>query len=324
MSTKTVLVMRATGAQGKGAISHLVKSGWKIHALVSDASSDRAVALKSFGEQVSLYQGTWKNPSSIENALKGCQALLLNQVTSYTDDAELQEARVVLKLSKEAGVQHVAFPTSLPLNNPNVKERYEGSPVAPGVLNKGDVEELVKASGLTWTLLRPGYFTTNLLAPILYWMFPEIKEGKVINSYGPDCIMTLVDPDDTGAFIAAAFEDPARFGGQIITVVSENVRFDEMMSEFSEASGMPLEIVYRTAEETEKEKNNAFVAGQVLCRGLDKYVDMDEVKSWGIPLTTFKQFLQKRKKELPNGKVSRGDQSSATSFAKSMVQQRGA
>jgi uncharacterized protein YbjT (DUF2867 family) len=264
MSTKTALIMRATGAQGKGAISHLVKAGWKLHALVSDVSSNRAIAVKSFGQQVSLYQGSWKDPLSIRNAVKDCQVLLLNQVTSYIDDAELQEARIVLKLAKEAGVQHVVFPTSLPLNNPNVKERYKGSPLAPGILNKADVEELVKACGLTWTLLRPGYFTTNLLTPNIYWMFPEMKEGKIINSYSPECIITLVDPDDIGAFIAAAFDDPERFGGKIIAVVSENGRFDDMMREFSEASGLSLEIVYRTAEETEKEKNNAFIAGQVL------------------------------------------------------------
>jgi uncharacterized protein YbjT (DUF2867 family) len=298
MSVKTALVMRATGVQGKGAISHLIRSGWNIHALVADASSDRAMAVRSLGKQVRLIQGTWKDPSTIAIALEGCQALLLNQMPSFGDNAEQEEARVVLQLAKEAGVKHVIFPTTLPLNNPNVREDIKTSAVAPAVLNKGDVEELVKASGLTWTLLRPGFFLTNLLAPLVHFMYPNMKEGKLVNSYGPDCIMTLVDPDDIGAFVAAAFDDPGRFGGQVVTVVGENMRFDDMMKEFSEASGTPFEIVYRTAEETEKEKDSPFVAGQAICIGLDKYVDLDKVKSWGIPLTSFKQFLEKHKHEL--------------------------
>ena len=311
--------MRASGVQGKGAILHLVKAGWHVHALVSDASSDRALALKSFGQQVSLYEGTWKDPSTIAAALKGCQSLLLNQLPSFTDDAEVQEARVVLQLAKDAGVKHVVFPTTLPLNNPNVREDLKDSAAAPAVLNKGDVEELVKASGMTWTLLRPGYFLTNLLPPLVYWMYPEIKEGKMVNSYGPDCVMTLIDPDDVGAFIAAAIDDPAKFGGQAITVVGENVRFDDMIKEFTKASGQPIEVVYRTAEETEKAKGNPFVAGHLLCIGLDKFVDMEEVRSWGVPLTSFTQFLEKHKQELPRRAVSEGDPSITVSYADRLI-----
>jgi hypothetical protein len=69
MSSKTALVMRATGRQGMGVIHHLSKAGWRIHALVADASSDRALALKSFSSQITLYQGTWRDPPTIEAAI---------------------------------------------------------------------------------------------------------------------------------------------------------------------------------------------------------------------------------------------------------------
>jgi uncharacterized protein YbjT (DUF2867 family) len=141
MSDKTVLVMRATGVQGKGTIYHLARTGWHIRALVTDAASDRAIALKSFGERITLHQGNWKDPSTIETALKGCQALFFNQMPSFVDDAELQEARVVLDLAKAAGVQHVVFPSSIFLSNPDAGEDLKGFIAAPAVLNKGSVEK---------------------------------------------------------------------------------------------------------------------------------------------------------------------------------------
>jgi uncharacterized protein YbjT (DUF2867 family) len=305
-SIKTALVMRATGYQGKATISHLTKLGWNVHALIADAKSDRATALKAFGPQVSLHEGTWKDPSTIEAALKGCQALLLNQLPSFTDDAEVQEARIVLQLAKEAGVQHVVFTSSMVLNNPNAREDYKHLSAAPAVLNKGDVEKVVQASGMTWTLMRPGYFTTNLLPPLVHWMYPDTKEGRLVNSYGPDCVITLIDPDDIGAFVAAAFEEPKKFGEQIITLVGENIRFDDMMKQYSDACGYQFEVVYRTPEETEKELANPFVSGNVLCIGLEKFVNIDETTKWGIPLTSFKAFLKKHKHELPNGPLSAG------------------
>jgi uncharacterized protein YbjT (DUF2867 family) len=299
MTSKTLLVMRATGAQGRGAIKHLVNSGWNVHALVTDISSDRAIALQSFGPSVTLHEGTWTDPASIAIAMKGCQALLLNQMPSFTDDSEVREARVVLDIAKVVGVQHVVFPSTLPLNNPNIREELKDSPVAPAVLNKGDVEGLVKNSGITWTLLRPGYFLTNLLPPMVYGMYPEFKDGrKFLNSYGPDCVLTLVDPDNTGAFVTAVFEDPKRFGGQTVTVVGENMRVDDMLENWEEASGRPIEVIYRTPEETEKAKSNPYVAGHLVCIGLNKYVDMEEVKSWGVPLTSFAEFLEKHKNEI--------------------------
>jgi uncharacterized protein YbjT (DUF2867 family) len=318
MSDKTVLVMRATGVQGKGTIYHLARTGWHIRALVTDAASDRAIALKSFGERITLHQGNWKDPSTIETALKGCQALFFNQMPSFVDDAELQEARVVLDLAKAAGVQHVVFPSSIFLSNPDAGEDLKGFIAAPAVLNKGSVEKLVKSSGMTWTLLRPGYFNTNLLPPLIYWMYPEMKQGRMLNSYGPDCVITLVDPDDIGAFAVAAFDDPVKFGGQSITVVSENMRFDNLMKELSNAYGHPFEVVYRTEEETKSQMDNVFVSGQVICRGVEKLVNMEEVKSWDIPLTSFKQFLEKHKQELRKGTFS-GDETTTEPFSVSQM-----
>jgi uncharacterized protein YbjT (DUF2867 family) len=254
-----------------------------------------------------LCQGTWKEPSTIEAVIKGCHALVFIQLPSFTDDAEVQEARVILNLAKDAGVQHVIFSSSLVLNNPNAAEELKGLSAAPAVLNKADVEELVKSSGMTWTLLRPGYFLTNLLPPLVYWMYPDVRDGQLVNSYGPDCVLTLVDPDDIGAFIAAALNDPGKFGGQTITVVGENMRFADMIEKFSEACGRQIEVVYRTSEETEQAIGSPFVSGQVLCVGLDKLVDMEEIKKWNIPLTSFEQFLEKHEHELLRGGRSEQD-----------------
>ncbi len=298
MSAKTALIMRATGYQAKGTIKQLVKKGWNIHALVKDANADRAVALKSMGKNVTLFEGSWQDPESIKTAIKGCQALLFNQLPEIIDDSGIREAKTVLDIAKAAGVQ-IVFPTTFPLENPNFREDYKDSSTAPNIFIKDDVEQLVKASGLTWTIFRPGYFMTNFLSPLMEWVFPEFKDGrKFVNSFGPNCVLVLTDPDDIGMFMAAAFENPEKFAGKTIPIVSENMRVDKMLEMLEEVSGKPVKPVYRTEEETEKLKDNHFVASCVLVRELDKFVKMDEIKSWGIPLTTFKEFLEKHKDEL--------------------------
>lgn len=81
-----------------------------------------------------------------------------------------------------------------------------------------------------------------------------MQDGRLVNSYGPDCVLTLVDPDDIGAFVSAAFNDPNKYDGETITVVGENMLFADMIDEFSKVCGHQIEVVYRTPEETRRKQ----------------------------------------------------------------------
>lgn len=83
MSSQTALVLRATGSQGKAVVKHLAKSGWKVHALVSDPSADRALALQEFGN-VTLHKGTLGDHDSIKAAIAGTDVVFLTQMPSFT------------------------------------------------------------------------------------------------------------------------------------------------------------------------------------------------------------------------------------------------
>jgi hypothetical protein len=66
---------------------------------------------------------------------------------------------------------------------------------------------------------------------------PRYEDDRLVNSYGPDCVLTLVDPDDISAFIVAALNNSSKFGGETITVVGQDMRFDDMIENFSETYG---------------------------------------------------------------------------------------
>ncbi|KAF2178891.1 NAD(P)-binding protein [Zopfia rhizophila CBS 207.26] len=293
MRSKVALVIRATGSQGTAVTRHLLGSGWTVHAFVNDPENPRALALKDIGAE--LYKGSLSDSSSVQAAIQGCTAVFLNQMPSFTDDAETREAQSVLNLAKAAGVKHVVHSTTLPLNDPSIATKIAGSPVAPAVLDKGKVERLVQDSGITWTIIRPGYFMTNLIAPLAAYMFPELSHGKLVNGYGPGCVLPLIDPDNIGAFAVMAFNDPSRFSGNIISVAGEKLSIEDITKELSRASGKEVKAVYRTDEEMEKDKSNVLAEGQKLSIGLDKLVDLEEVKTYGILLTSFRDFLQQHK-----------------------------
>jgi uncharacterized protein YbjT (DUF2867 family) len=301
MSNKTALVIRATGSQGKGVTKALLKAGWSVHALVTDPTQPRALALQDLG--ASLHKGALDDPKSLKSAIEGCNAVFLTQIPSFAgDNAEVRDATSVLELAKQAGVQHIVHSTSLGLNDPDISSKVADMVVAPAITGKLEVEKLVQASGMPWTILRPGYFMTNLTAPLVNYMFPDLLQGHFISSYQSDTVLPHVDPEDVGVFAAAAFKDPGKFGGKIVSVVGDMKSVADTIHNLSRAVGKEIRVTYRTEEETKKElkENNPMTAGQVITNDLSKWVDMDEVRNWGLPLTSFSAFLEKNKESVPS------------------------
>jgi hypothetical protein len=60
----------------------------------------------------------------------------------------------------------------------------------------------------------------------------------------------------------------------------------------SKASGKQIEFVARTPENIEK--NQLLVSGETLTKELAALVEMEDVKKWGVPLTSFREFLKEQ------------------------------
>lgn len=140
---------------------------------------------------------------------------------------------------------------------------------------------------------------TNFLFPLTFFMHPETpREKKFVSSYRPDSLLPLIDPNDIGAFAAAAFTNPKQFNEKTITLFSQLKTVDDAIEVLGRLSGQPIEAVYRSDEETDAMiKSNPFVQSQKFGRALSSGLSLDEVKSWGVPLGTFEEYL-KREQDL--------------------------
>ncbi|KAF2009743.1 NAD(P)-binding protein [Aaosphaeria arxii CBS 175.79] len=313
MNSKTVLVTRATGSQGKAAAHHLLKSGWKVHALIRDTKDARAQALADEG--AILFEGTLSNTEAVESAIQGCSAIFLNQMPSFTDDSETKEALSLITIAKSVGVKHIVHSTSLPISGPELRSKYSAPPasiLAPALLGKADVENLIRGSGISWTIIRPGFFMSNFLdAPKCY--FPSLSEGQFVTNFLPSTTVSLVSPDDIGAFAAAALDNPAKFDGKEISLASQLLKPSEIVSTIESVSGRKIDLVFKEDEEWQKGNtkearardiaslniNEIYELGQIVSRDLDGLVNIRNLESYGVPLTSFRDFLEKNKHLMP-------------------------
>lgn len=174
----TILVTGATGNVGREVTAQLVSAGAGVRAFVRDARTSRLVP------GVEVAEGDLSAPGSLDRALSGIEAVFLIWPLLSSDGAPAvvaaiaRTARRLVYLSS-SGVDDDAGRQTDPINQLHA-----------------DMESLIEASGLEWTILRANTIASNTLG----WA-GQIRGGDVVR--GPDIAATaVIDPRDVAAVAA--------------------------------------------------------------------------------------------------------------------------
>ena len=299
MPSPIVFVCGATGTQGGATARQLLHSGATVHALARDPSSPKAKALEALG--VKLWPGDFDNEAALRKATEGAEAVFMNYMPDFTDMGHnLRQAQLLMRIAAEQGtVKQVVYSSGVALDKMLQSPLVDPNSLLYALLkSKVDIEEAVQNSGLpSWTILRPANFMANYVNPLAKRQVSGLAStGRWTTANLRDGLMPLVDSHTIGRFSAAALLDPERFGGKVVTYADEFLSMGDVVRKLAEVTGRDLQMVSMSEEEVEARKAvDPFVAGQLAMGEMYKYVDLDEVRSWGIPLTSFDQFLEREK-----------------------------
>jgi uncharacterized protein YbjT (DUF2867 family) len=142
--TMKVLVTGATGRVGGEVVKALLQRGADVRALTRKQPKPG-----TFPETVEIALGDLTDPVSIAEALKSVDKLFL-LIGGVAD--EIIQALTAYGLSKKAGLKHVTY-----LSVFKADQFLE----VPHFAAKYAIEEAMRAGGMPYTILRPGYFAQN-------------------------------------------------------------------------------------------------------------------------------------------------------------------
>ncbi|KAJ6595627.1 NAD dependent epimerase/dehydratase [Mycena vulgaris] len=293
------LITSATGRQGTSTARLLLSQGAKVHALVRDTTSPASLALESMG--ATLFKGGFDDVPAITAAIQGVAGVFLNTFPNLADPAgETRAAETFVAAARAAGtvtsfVVSTVFRADVRADWDTLKPEYPF--LALYYASKAGVERVVRASGFTYTILRPGWLMHNYIGAGPKYHFPEYVSNRVLTvSYSRDFRLEHFDGADVGQFAAAALLDPARFAGKELNLVNEGLTFDEIAAHLSAAAGAQVTVKYRTEEETaEARKTLPTVEMQIWSSTVKHVVDKAKLAEYGFRLTTFKEFLEREK-----------------------------
>jgi uncharacterized protein YbjT (DUF2867 family) len=184
-------------------------------------------ALESAGEEVRAvsrrgpFAGDLSDAASLRPAFEGASAVFLLLPPDFRGPLEpvLEQAagaRVVLLSSQGVGTgRHPSF-----------------------------FEDAVRASGLQWTILRPGGFASNALQ----WA-ESVRSSRTLSAPFGDVALPLIDPADIAAVAAAVLVDSSHAGLTYELTGPALISPRDQAAAIGTAVGEPVQFVSQTREE---------------------------------------------------------------------------
>ncbi|MCG3752309.1 MULTISPECIES: NAD(P)H-binding protein [Amycolatopsis] len=215
-----IVVTGATGNVGRLLVESLTEAGHAVTAVSRGVTSPPPSR-----PGVTPMVADLADAGSLAPALKGADALflLVSGAGAHVD------GEAVLRAAADAGVSRVVLQSSQAAGTR--PEAVSHAPLAA-------LEEAVRSSGLEWTVLRPGGFTTNTFA----WI-PTIRaQRKVFSPFG-DVALPAVDPLDIAEVAAAALTGGGHAGQTYVLTGPEATSPRQRAEILGAALGEPLEFV---------------------------------------------------------------------------------
>lgn len=290
-----ILVTGATGKQGGAVVQALLAAGRQVRALTRNPNSTAAQALTAQG--VEVLQGDFDDVASLDAALTGVGGVFSVQMGSHPGDpeTEVRTGKALIEAAGRAGVDTVVH-TSVARagDQKNFVGWDEGRWEPLYWNNKAAVIDMVKARGFRhWTILKPAMIMEDLVPPMVKSMYPSLRErGRFETAIEADTGMDWIAAKDIGAFAAAAFADPKRFHGHEIDLAAETLTMTEVAAKITAATGKPVSAITLSKEEALAQPYGELGYRHESWNNVEGYkVDLDAVRSWGIPLTSLDEFI---------------------------------
>lgn len=185
----TVLVTGAGGNVGSAVVDGLLARGVEIR--LADRLPE---GLSQRFDGVASVRLDFTDPATFDDAVRGCDGLFLIRPPAIARVGPTLNAFVDRAVA--AGVGHVVFSSVA---------GAEGNRIVP----HHRVERHVMATGVGWTMLRPGFFAQNLETAYL----ADVQDDDRLYVPAGDGLVAFVDTVDVGAVAAAALADPATHVG---------------------------------------------------------------------------------------------------------------
>ncbi|MGN9846320.1 NmrA family NAD(P)-binding protein [Nonomuraea sp. H19] len=234
---KTIVVMGATGLQGRAVTTQLLADGWRVRAVTRDPDAAAARTLARAGAQ--LVRAEMDDVASLIAVAEGAYGLFSVQPTvgspgtppGFSADDEVRWGCNVADAAHAADVRHLVYTSVAGAG------RHDTEKLPQNVVSKWRIERHITRLGLPATFLQPVSFMEN------YTGAYHLRDGTVATAFAAGVPQQIMAVDDLGLFAALAFAEPGDWIGRAVDLAGDELTPVQIAAAISEAVGRPLPYV---------------------------------------------------------------------------------
>ena len=231
MTSSRILVAGATGTNGSALIIELSGRNVPVRALVRSADGARG----RFGPDVELAEGDLSDPASLAAAFDGIdKAYVVLAVLPTT----VELFGNFFEAAKHAGVSQLVKFSGLGASTDSPSEI---------IRQHGETDDMLRNSGLNYTILRPNSFHQNML-----WQAGVIAATDTFYLPVGEAAQSTIDVRDIAAVTASVLLDDGHDGQVYDLTGPEGLSFHDVARIIGEERGRPVSYVPVTREDAEQ------------------------------------------------------------------------
>jgi len=225
-AVKKIFVTGATGNQGGATTRNLLSKGFYVKALVRNPAAAKLIA----HENLEIIKGDLDDVNSYRYHLHDCDGFFCNLVYIHGIDREIKQGFELVNASKENNVKHFVYASVI------------GSDLRTGIPHwesKNKIEDHIRASGLSYTILRPSSLYENMLIPQIK---SRILKGKLVLPTHKTTVQQFLSSEDVGKIATTVFSNPEKYKGLTINLAAEQMNGEQLASTYSKVMGREIKF----------------------------------------------------------------------------------
>ena len=228
------LIVGATGSLGRHLTRSLLAAGEPVRVFTRDP----ALAQVFVAEGAEVVRGDLRDKASVRMAMQGARAVvsashsILGRGANASRIVDDDGQRTLITAAKEAGVAHFVYTSALGASPDHPVDFWR---------TKARIEQVVRASGLPFTILQPSAFMEVHAYDLIG---KNVQLGKRVPLFGPaNNPRNFVAAADVAAVARQALTD-SRFVGQTVTIGGpQNLTSREVAAVFEQVCGKSAAIL---------------------------------------------------------------------------------
>jgi uncharacterized protein YbjT (DUF2867 family) len=304
INKESIVVLGATGAQGKSVVKSLLNDGkYHVIAVTRDANSDKAQELSKLStddSNLTIRSGDYTKPETLTEAFKGATGIFV--VANYWEPTVYGKEDIIYSYIADAVKATPTIKKAIVNTLVNVAEVSKDTISVECFSGKArGLKHFQSLDNVEVVAYAPAFYYQN----IDYFIKPIQNDDGVDQYFFPPVKqVTAFDVTDTGDIVTNVFNNWSNWVGKEIITVGELTTYADIIERVGKAKGTKVKYVEVPYEAYNKSYENAIVMGEMF-RWFNEFgyygqnvghTDITKNNGsdvTGKPLTTFNEYLKK-------------------------------